>query len=138
MVFLLDTNVVSELRKPKAHPNVEAWLAGPAAKSQVYVSVLVVGEIRAGIEKVRRRGDIAQAQHLEDWLAETRHAFRESIVGISSEAADAWGRMDLPRPSSDIDGLMAATALVNGWTFVTRDTRQLERTGVRLFNPFED
>ncbi|TAK31348.1 MAG: type II toxin-antitoxin system VapC family toxin [Chloroflexota bacterium] len=134
MSFLLDTNVISEARKPNGNPNVRAWLASVKGVD-LYLSVLVVGEIRHGIERLRRR-DPAQATIYETWLAKLRQDYADRIVPITREIAEEWGRMNVPDRVPVIDGLMAATARVQGLTFVTRNTGDLLRTGVRLLNPF--
>lgn len=135
MSFLLDTNVISEARKPDGNPNVRTWLASVKG-FDLYVSVLVVGEVRLGIERLRRR-DPFQAGIFETWLAQLRRDYADRILPVDSAVAEAWARMNVPDPVPVLDGLMAATAKVHGLTFVTRNTSHLLRTGVRLFNPFE-
>ena len=135
MSFLLDTNVVSEARRPQGNANVKAWLAAAPAGS-LYLSVLVVGEIRRGIEQLRRR-DPQQAAVYEAWLVRLRKDYADRILPITSDIAEEWGRMNVPDPVPVIDGLMAATAKVSGLTLVTRNTVDLVRTGVPLLNPFE-
>lgn len=132
---LLDTNVVSEARKPNGSDNVKTWLASVSA-SELYLSVLVIGEIRRGIERLRRR-DPAQANLYGTWLITLLHDYADRILPITAEIAEEWGRMNVPDPVSTVDGLMAATAKVHGFTFVTRNAADLVRTGVRLLNPFE-
>jgi predicted nucleic acid-binding protein len=133
--FLLDTNVVSEARRPKGNANVKAWLAGAPAGS-LYLSVLVVGEIRRGIARLRQR-DPSQGAVYEAWLGQLRADYAERILPITADIAEEWGRMNVPDPVPVIDGLMAATAKVRGLTLVTRNTADLIRTGVPLLNPFE-
>lgn len=135
MSFLLDTNVLSEIRKPRPNANVRRWL-GSVRDGDLYISVLVVGEIRQGIERLRRR-DRTQAAVYEAWLAELRSRFSDRIVPISSEIAEEWGRLNVPDPLGVIDGLMAATAKVNGLTLVTRDAATATRTGIPALDPFE-
>ncbi|MBI2316502.1 MAG: type II toxin-antitoxin system VapC family toxin [Chloroflexi bacterium] len=135
MSFLLDSNVVSEARKPAGNPNVRAWLASTSS-SDLYLSVLVVGEIRQGIERLRRR-DASQAAGYERWLGTLQRDYRDRIVPISTDIADQWGRLNVPDPVPVVDGLLAATALVMGFTLVTRNTEQIARSGARLLNPFE-
>ena len=135
MSFLLDTNVVSEARKGRrADAGVKAWLSSVPSE-QLYLSVLVLGEIRQGIEGLRRR-DPSQAEALDTWLYGLRREFSERILPVSAEVAEEWGRMNAPDPISSRDGLMAATARVENMTFVTRNIADVERTGVRLFDPF--
>jgi toxin FitB len=134
--YLLDTNVLSEARKPSGNPRVRAWLASVKG-SDLYVSVLVVGEIRHGIERLRRR-DPAQAGVYEVWLATLRRDYAHRILPITAEIAEEWGRVAVPDPVPTVDGLKAATALVHGMTLVTRNTADFARTSVRILNPFED
>jgi predicted nucleic acid-binding protein len=135
--FLLDTNVVSEARKGRrADAGVRAWLASVSG-ADLHVSVLVLGEIRQGIEGLRRR-DPAQAEVLEAWLGRLRRDYADRVLPIDAEVAEEWGRMNVPDPVPSRDGLMAATARVRRLTFVTRNTSDVERTGVRLLNPFSE
>jgi toxin FitB len=133
--FLLDTNVISEVRKPRGDANVRSWIASVSG-ADLYLSVLVVGEIRRGIEGLRRR-DPAQAAVFESWLAGLRRHYADRILPITVEVAEEWGRMNVPDPIPAIDGLLAATAKVRGLTLVTRNTADFVCTGVPLLNPFE-
>jgi predicted nucleic acid-binding protein len=133
--FLLDTNVISEARRKRPDANVEAWLT-TAPEAELYVSVLVVGEIRQGIEWLRRR-DRTQAVVFETWLSALLDGYADRIVPVTADVAEEWGRMNVPDPLPVIDGLMAATAKVHGWTFVTRNVADLAGCGARLLNPFE-
>ena len=136
MSFVLDTNVISEACKgSRANANVMRWLSS-VAEEDLYLSVLVVGEVRQGIEGLRRR-DPLQAGRLESWLAGLRRAYADRILPVDVEVAEEWGRMNAPDPISSRDGLMAATAKVRNMTFVTRNTADVARTGVRLLNPFD-
>lgn len=110
MSFLLDTNVISEARKPGGNPNVRAWLASVKGVD-LYLSVLVVGEIRQGIERLRRR-DPTQAQVYETWLATLRQDYPDRILSITKEVTEEWGRLNVPNAVPVVDGLMAATARV--------------------------
>jgi predicted nucleic acid-binding protein len=133
--FLLDTNVISEVRRKRPDPNVQAWLAA-VPEAELYVSVLVVGEIRQGIERLRRR-DRSQVLVFETWLSALVRGYADRIVPVTAEVAEEWGRMNVPDPLPLIDGLMAATAKLRGWTFVTRNVADLTGCGVRLLDPFE-
>jgi toxin FitB len=133
--FLLDTNVISEARKRSPDSNVRAWLAS-VPEPDLYLSVLVVGEIRQGIERLRRR-DPGQAAPYDTWLSALVHGFADRLVPVTAEACEEWGRLNVPDPLPVVDGLMAATAKVSGWTFVTRNVADHARTGVRLLNPFD-
>jgi toxin FitB len=132
--FLLDTNVISEARRKRPDANVEAWLR-TVPEAELYVSVLVVGEIRQGIERLRRR-DPSQAVVFETWLSALLRGYADRILPVTAEVAEEWGRLNAPDPLPVIDGLMAATAKLRGWTFVTRNVADLTGRGVRLLNPF--
>jgi toxin FitB len=135
VTYLLDTNVVSEIRKPRPDPKVQAWLAS-VPEADLYLSVLVVGEIRQGVERLRRR-DPARVAPYEAWLSELLRHFADRLVPITADVCEEWGRLNVPDPLPVVDGLMAATAKVRGWTFVTRNVADLARAEVRLLNPFD-
>ena len=135
MSFLLDTNVVSEVPKPNGSVAVRKWFAA-VAPEQLFLSVLVVGEVRQGIERLRRR-DPEQAAISHAWLATLQTDYADRLLPISAEVAEEWGRMNVPDSLPVVDGLMAATAKVGGLTLVTRNTTDVARTGVPLLNPFE-
>lgn len=136
MSWLLDSNVLAELRKgPRAHPSVMAWFTA-TAEVDLFTSVLVLGEARRGVESIRRR-DVVAAQALDQWLHRLRETFADRVLPVDAEIADRWGAMNVPDPIPAVDGLLAATAVVHDLTLVTRNVRDVERTGVRVFNPFE-
>ena len=133
--FLIDTNVVSELRKGnRANPGVRDWFAS-VQSHQLYLSVLVVGELRRGIELIRRRDSIS-AQHLEAWLMRVRHEFSDRILPVTEEVAELWGELSLDKPLPPIDGLLAATAIYYDLILITRNETDVDRVPVRLLNPF--
>lgn len=134
MTYLLDTNIVSELRRRAPDPSVVAWY-DTVPSADLFLSVLTLGEIRLGIERLRRR-DPDQAEGLEQWLDGLRDTYRERVVGVDASIAEEWGRLNVPDPMPVIDGLLAATAKVRGWTLVTRNTTDLAREGCKLLNPF--
>jgi hypothetical protein len=134
--FLLDTNVVSEIRKKVPNAGVEAWFDSVSA-DELYLSVLVVGEIRQGIERLARR-DPAQAEVLEQWLTELVDAYGDRIVPVTADVAQIWGRINIPDPVPVVDGLLAASALAHNWTLVTRNGKDVASTGVRLLDPFRE
>lgn len=137
MKFLLDTNVLSEFRKrERAHPNVAAWAARTTAKD-VATSVVVLAEIRRGIELKRCR-DSAQGRAFDRWFAHMRARLGDRVLPVDERVADEWARLGVPDPLPIIDGLLAATAKVHGLTLVTRNTADVARTGVALLNPFLD
>lgn len=135
MSFLVDTNVLSEIRKRNADAHVRSWFRS-VEDSELHLSVLVIGEIRQGIERLRRR-DPPRAGLYESWLGELRSRYADRILPVSAEIAEEWGRLNVPDPIGVIDGLLAATARVAGLTLVTRDTARLARTGVALLDPFD-
>jgi toxin FitB len=135
VTYLLDTNVVSEIRKPRPDPKVQAWLAS-VPEADLYLSVLVVGEIRQGVERLRRR-DPARVAPYEAWLSELLRHFADRLVPITADVCEEWGRLNVPDPLPVVDGLMAATAKVREWTFVTRNVADLAPADVRLLNPFD-
>jgi len=136
MTFLLDTNVVSEIRKRRPDPQVLRWFAG-ARSTDLYLSVLVVGEIRQGVERLRAR-DPERAGSIDTWLDQLLARFRDRIVTVSLEVAQTWGRLNAGDPLPPVDSLLAATALTHDWTLVSRNEKHLAHTGVRLLNPFSD
>jgi predicted nucleic acid-binding protein len=137
MGFLIDTNVLSELQKgERADPKVRAWYDA-AAPHDLFLSVLVVGEIRQGIERLRRR-DPVQAERLEKRLTLIKASFADRIMPVSTAVAERWGRNNVPDQLPVIDGLLAATAQEHGLTLVTRNERDVERSGVFVLNPFSD
>lgn len=136
MSFLIDTNVASELRKgDRADANVVAWITGLAEK-EIFLSALTLGEIRRGIESVRRR-DRKSAAALETWLGRVADQHQDRVLSVDRSIAEEWGRMAVPDPLPVIDGLLAATAKVHGLALATRNTADVERTGVSCLNPFE-
>jgi predicted nucleic acid-binding protein len=133
--YLLDTNVISELRKgDRAEPSVSTWFAG-VAEEEIFLSVLTIGEVRRGVESVRRR-DPDSAARLDSWLARLTEAHSDRIVPVDRAIAEEWGRMSVPDPLPVVDGLLAATAKILGLTFVTRNIADVEGTGVELLDPF--
>jgi predicted nucleic acid-binding protein len=134
--FLLDTNVVSEIRKKAPNPGVSAWFSSVPADG-LFLSVLVIGEIRQGIERLARR-DRTQAEIFESWLGHLVDGYRDRIVPITADIAEAWGHLNVPDPMPVVDGLMAATALVRDWTLVTRNINDVASTGARLLDPFTE
>jgi predicted nucleic acid-binding protein len=132
--WLLDTNIVSELRKAeRANRGIREWFAA-TEEGSLFTSVLVVGELRRGIESVRRR-DVPSALALDHWLANLTDGFVDRILVVDREIAEEWGRLNVPDPVPTVGGLLAATAIVHGLTLVTRNTRDVARTGVALLNP---
>lgn len=136
MKYLLDTNVISEERKKaRMSPAFRAW-RDSVEEQDFCLSVLVVGEIRRGVETLRQRDPI-QAVALDRWLQGLEALYASRILVVNVQIADLWGRLQVPDPLSPIDGLLAATATVHNLVLVTRKAKDVEATGVRCLNPFE-
>lgn len=134
MSFLLDTNVISEIRRGR-DSNVRAW-AGKVDDVDLHLSVMTVGEIRKGTEMLRGR-DPSRADMFASWLAELHTRFADRIVPVDTRVAEAWGQLNATKPRNTVDSLIAATARVHDLTVVTRNTGDFEGCGVLLVNPWE-
>ena len=135
MKFLLDTNIISEIRKrERADPNVTRWVARTPV-DKIGTSVIVLAEIRRGIELKRRR-DPEQAKSLDRWFTQMRTRLGDRVLPVDEPIAEAWALLGVPNPLPLIDGLLAATAKVHGLTLVTRNVADIARTGVPLLDPF--
>ena len=134
-MHLLDTNVVSELRKrERCDENVAAWYA-IIPDGDLFLSVLTLGEIRKGIVLVRDR-DPGQAETLENWLTFVNQNYEGRILPIDADISDAWGQMHYVRNVPVVDGLLAATAKVHNLTLVTRNIQHMQGLGASLLDPF--
>ena len=135
MSYLIDTNIISEIRKGRrCDVNVARWYEA-IEDASLYLSVMVIGEIRKGIEKLRPK-NATQANMIEDWLEEVAKAFGDRILPIDGAVANEWGRLTAIRPLPVIDGLLAATAKVHRMTLVTRNIADIADLGVHVINPF--
>lgn len=135
MKFLLDTNIISEIRKrERAHPSVVKWVAQTPVK-EIGTSVAVLAEIRRGIE-LKRRHDPEQAAGFDRWFTQMRTRLGDRVLPIDEPIAEAWAILSVPDPLPLIDGLLAATAKVRGLTLVTRNTADVARTAVSTLDPF--
>jgi toxin FitB len=133
--YLVDTNVISELRKGKrADAAVKAWFAA-VDDEEIFLSVLTIGELRQGVERIRWRDPVA-ATRLDGWLARVVETHRDRLVPVDRLAAEEWGRMNVPDPAPVVDGLLAASAKSAGMTLVTRNVADIMRTGVDFVDPF--
>ncbi len=136
VTLLLDTNVLSELRKGRrCDPRVRLW-ASSVDQSELHTSVLVLGELKRGIERVRSK-DPRFATELERWLSRVVARMRNRILPVDQAIALAWGRIAAARPVPPIDGLLAATAFTHGLTMVTRNVKDIAELGVSYLNPFD-
>ncbi len=133
-MYLLDTNVVSELRKPKPHGGVVAWLES-IDDTHLHLSALTLGEIQAGIELTREQ-DAVKAGEIESWLEQVAEAY--NVLPMDASAFRAWARL-MHRKSDTLyeDAMITATAKVHGLTVVTRNVADFKALGVDVLNPFE-
>jgi toxin FitB len=132
-VYLIDTNVVSELRKPRPHPLVIAWLRG-VSNRDLFLSAVTVGELQAGVE-VTRRQDESKAQEIEAWVDQIAATW--NVLPVDAKAFRHWARLMHGRPDKLIeDAMIAATAYILDLTVVTRNVRDFASLGVRTLDPF--
>lgn len=134
MACLLDTSVISELRKTSCNSGVAAWISSIEA-DEAFLSVITLGEIRRGIE-LHRSKDAKSAGALERWLLGLESHYAERVLPVTAAVADRWGRLSPSQPLPVSDGLIAATALEHKLTMVTRNVGDFQRTGANVFNPF--
>ena len=137
-MFLLDTNIISELRKAKsgrADKNVVAW-ANSVSATSLYLSVITILELETGILLIERR-DSAQGSVLRSWLnTHVLPAFSDRIIVVDTAVAQCCAKLHVPDPRSDRDAMIAATAIVHGMTIVTRNVNDFKPTGVDILNPW--
>ncbi|HDR8955679.1 type II toxin-antitoxin system VapC family toxin [Burkholderia vietnamiensis] len=138
-MFLVDTNVISEVRKrERADKGVMAFFRKAAQDdADLYLSVVTVGELRRGVEIIRHRGDKSQATRLENWLDGVLREFASNILAVDEDIGQLWGRLRVPHPEHSLDKLIAATALIHDLIVVTRSVDDFAGTGARVLNPFE-
>ena len=139
-MYLVDTNVISEVRKKsKANPGVRAFFKQAIAdEARLFISVVTVGELRRGVEAIRHRGDVRQANQLEKWLVALLTEYQDHMLDIDPDIAQLWGRLRVPHPENALDKQIAATALIYELTVVTRNHKDFVKTGVRVLNPFTE
>ncbi|MEX2164232.1 MAG: type II toxin-antitoxin system VapC family toxin [Sulfuricaulis sp.] len=137
-MYLIDTNVISEGRKgTRANAGVRDFFKRVASNQlPVFLSVVTVGELRRGVELIRHRGDVAQANRLEKWLQLLLRHYEDYILDVDADVSQLWGRLRVPNYENALDKLIAATALIHNLTVVTRNHDDFAKTGVRVLNPF--
>lgn len=141
-MYLLDTNIVSELRRgPRANPGVRRFVEQLSADNEsTFLSVLTIGELQRGVLRIRSRGDVDQANLLSDWVQDVARSYADNILAFALNEALLWGHLSSRTPGTAsgtvVDLQLAATAISYGLTLVTRNTRDFVTTGVRLLNPF--
>ncbi len=136
MAYLVDTNVLSELRKgERCDAGVAAWFAR-AEDDDIFLSVLVMGELQRGVDRIRRR-DAQGADALGRWLEHLMITYADRILPVTLPIARLWGSFGVPDPVPTVDGLLAATALHHALVLVTRNEKDVVATGVRVLNPFK-
>jgi predicted nucleic acid-binding protein len=133
--FLLDTNIVSELRRPRAHAGLMEWFDAQSSHT-LFLSVVTLGEIRQGVEQLRSK-DARQAGQIDRWLNGLSQFYEDRLLYVDGAVADEWGRLRARRSVPVMDALIAATARVHKLTLVTRNVRDFANLGVTLLNPFE-
>jgi len=139
-MYLIDTNIISEMRKgKKADVGVQAFFEDVVSNNKtIYLSVITVGELRRGIEKIRYRNDKKQADMLEVWLGKILSIYSNNILNFDKEAAQVWGHLRVPHHEHILDKQIAAIALTNDLTVVTRNLKDFESSSVKLLNPFSN
>jgi toxin FitB len=135
IMFLVDTNAISELRKGgKADSGVRAFLR--SNEDSLFLPAQAIGELSFGVERLKRKGDLPQAERVQEWLDLVLDTFEGKILSFDQSCALVWGRLRSGNDQNLIDKQIAAMALVYDLTIVTRNTRHYDGTGVRVVNPF--
>jgi predicted nucleic acid-binding protein len=137
-MYLVDTNVISELRKKtRMNTGVRNFFKQVVeSRNSIFVSVITIGELRRGVEMIRHRGDLRQANQLEKWLESILDNYQDHILDINQDIAQLWGKLRAPHAENTLDKQIAATALIHDLVVVTRNQKDFIRTGVRTLNPF--
>lgn len=135
-MYLIDTNIISEVHKGRrCDRHVAAWYRS-IRDDELFLSVLVIGEIRQGIERLRTRSPLRVAA-LERWLEELLASYGDRVLPVDERVAQIWGRINPREVLPTVDGILAATAEAHGLTLVTRNFKDMQRSGVRCLNPFD-
>ncbi|MDR5812138.1 type II toxin-antitoxin system VapC family toxin [Caballeronia sp. LZ033] len=139
-MYLADTNVISETgRLHRANKGVRAFFRqAEIDKRDIHLSVITVGELRRGVEQLRRRVDSMQAGRIEAWVKNVLVEYEGEFLSVDQEIGDLWGKIRSQHPEPAVDKLIAATAIFHGLTVVTRNVRDFDVTGVDAINPFDD
>jgi len=137
-MYLVDTDVISEARKgDQGNAGVRTFFSrARQEEAELYLSAVTIGELRQGVERIRHRGDKAQAQRLERWLLQVTSAYADRILPLDEETAHVWGRLRVPNPENPLDKQIAATALIHDLEVISRNVVHYGPTGVRVRNPF--
>jgi toxin FitB len=137
-MYLADTNVMSESRKEsRANKGVRDLFERERRKNSVHLSIVVIAEIRRGVEMCRRRGDSQSASIYGKWLDSVKEEYKQRILPVDKAIGELWGRLRVPHAEPALDKLIAATAIVHGLTVVTRNVKDFEGTDVKVLNPFD-
>lgn len=134
-LFLFDTNLISELRKGKRCDSALLWWMKALSEEQAFLSVITLGEVRFGIELLRTR-DARQSISLELWLENTILAYEGRILPVTEHIAEEWGKLRTIRNIPVADSLIAATAVCHSLTVATRNEKDFQNLGVKVYNPF--
>lgn len=137
-MYLIDTNIISELRKAQSANRgvVEFMSKAGANQNRCYLSVITIGELNRGAGMIRHRGDTRQANQLADWLDNILNDYQDRILSVDNDVSLIWAGLRTPHHENAIDKLIAATALSHSLTLVTRNTKDFEKSGVPMLNPF--
>ena len=135
-MYLFDTNVISEIRKKQKMNTGVKQLFSSVKGNHIFLSVITIGELRRGVERICHRGDTKQANQLEKWLTLLLNEYQDNILEVDNDVAQLWGKLRTPNPENALDKLIAATAIIYDLTVVTRNEKDFVKTGAKIINPF--